>query len=302
MARERPKVITVTGGKGGTGKTVIASNLAALLSSAGLRILLIDLDVENPCAHTLLGASLKVVEKVAIFKPLINEKACTLCGECVSACPVHALAIVPSRKVLFLEALCESCAACLYVCPVGAISRGERIIGWIKEGRARSVDIVTGELKPGSRQYHEVMERTMDHARRVWRRYDIAVMDLPPGAGRGVYAALKLSDLALMVTEPTRLGLADLERLHNLAGKTGVKELVVLNKYGLPGGTAVSIEEFVSRERLKLVRVRYDPELARAYARGKLVVESPQSPSAQDIVKLMNVVADVLGLDAVKYM
>ena len=105
MPSGKPKVVAVTGGKGGTGKTVIASNLAAVLSSAGLRVLLVDLDVENPCAHTLLGANLEVVERIAVFRPLIDEEACTLCGECVSACPVHALAIIPGRKVLFLEAV-----------------------------------------------------------------------------------------------------------------------------------------------------------------------------------------------------
>ncbi|RLF03370.1 MAG: hypothetical protein DRK00_08870, partial [Thermoprotei archaeon] len=197
---------------------------------------------------------------------------------------------------------CESCAACLYVCPAGAIRRGERVVGWVKEGRARGVDLVAGELKPGSRQYHEVMERTMDHTRRVWRRYDVAVMDLPPGAGKGVRTALKLSNLALMVAEPTRLGLADLERLHSLARRTGTRELIVLNKYGLPGGVAADVEEFAHRERLKLMRVRYDPELARAYVRGELVVEKPESPSARDIIELADAVADTLGLGAVKYM
>ncbi|ABL78397.1 nucleotide-binding protein [Thermofilum pendens] len=289
------KVVAVTGGKGGTGKTVVAASLARLLSDAGARTLLVDLDVENPCSYTLLGAELGSAEEVALFSPVIVEEKCTLCGACASACPAHALVLIPGKRLLFLEPLCESCATCLYACPAGAVARGRKVVGWVKKGRAGGVDLVVGELKPGSRQHHEVMERTLDYASSTWNGYDVAVLDLPPGSGKGIRSALKRADLALLVAEPTRLSLADTRRVHSLAREAGVREVLVLNKYGLPGGVDSEIEAFAASEGLALVKVRYDSALAEAYARGELVVGS-KAPSAADLAELAKTVAQLLGL------
>lgn len=277
-------VIVVTGGKGGTGKTVIAVNLAASLVKAGYRVLIVDIDVENPCTYTLLSAELEVVKEVKAFKPVIDETKCLLCGACVEKCPAHALVLVPGSKVMFFRTLCEGCAACLYSCPSGAVGRGEEVVGWVKAGKAGGTSLVVGELKPGDRRYHEVMEETLEYARRVWSSYDVVVVDTPPGAGKGVASALRLADLIIMVTEPTRLGLADLSRLHKLAREVGRREIVVVNKYDLPGGVVDEVEKFAEREGLMLAKIRYDPLLVRSYVEGKLVVEEhPGSPSARDI-------------------
>ena len=52
---ERARVICVASGKGGTGKSILASNLATLRAQQGERVLLIDFDAGLANAHLLLG-------------------------------------------------------------------------------------------------------------------------------------------------------------------------------------------------------------------------------------------------------
>ncbi len=278
-------VITVTGGKGGTGKTVIAINLAFALSNlTGQRILLIDLDVENPCTYTLLGVKPKTVEEIRVFKPSINADLCDNCGKCVESCPAHALFLIPNRGLMLIETLCEGCAMCMYVCPRGAINRDHTIVGWIKEAKSKDIDLVLGELKPGSRKHHEVMEATLTHARKFWKRYKIVVIDTPPGTGKGIYMALEAADLVVAVTEPTSLGLLDFKRLHSLIKSIGKPEVVVVNKYGLPGGIYESMQQFLEEEGLKWFKLHYDRQMLSAYIKGAPVLHCyPNAQSSLDV-------------------
>jgi len=289
------KVIVVTGGKGGTGKTVLAVNLAvALAKLTGGKVLLVDVDVDNPCTYTLLRPELKTVREVKSFRPLIDESKCSLCGLCVEHCMPHALVLIPGHKLLYLETLCEGCAACLHVCPKGAITRGESLVGWVKAWDGGWISLIVGELKPGDRRYHEVMEETLEYAAEAWSRgeYSYVIIDTPPGTGKGILFAIKAADIVVAVTEPTRLGLNDLVKLHGLLDKLGKREIVVLNKYGLPGGVDREIEAFALNKGLAVAKVRYDAVLLKAYVNGLPVVESyPKSPAAVDILKLAKLLA-----------
>ena len=281
-------VYTVTGGKGGTGKTVVAVNLAVAMAYVTReRVLLVDLDVDNPCTYTLLRVEPTVVREVRSFKPLVDEEACTECGRCVEYCPTHALVLIPGSGLMFVETLCEGCAACMHVCPERAISRGGRTTGWVKEAEADGVHLVLGELRPGDRKYHDVMEETLEHAKQLWSLYDIVVVDTPPGTGKGIRMALEASDIVVAVTEPTRLGLLDLKRLDRLVTMVGRKEVVVVNKYGLPGGVHGELEAYLEERGVRWFRVRYDVRLMEAYMSGKPVVSyDPEAPSSRDIKAL----------------
>ena len=292
-------VLTVTGGKGGTGKTVVAVNLALALSSlTGERVLLVDLDADNPCTYTLLNVEPKTVEEVKSFKPVIDKDACVRCGTCVKHCPTHALFLIPNAGLSFIETLCEGCAMCMYVCPKEAISRGHCLTGWVKEADAGDLHLVLGELRPGDRKYHDVMEAALNYAKRIWGNYRIVVIDTPPGTGKGILMALNSSDIIVAVTEPTSLGLLDLKRLNRLVTPLGKPEIVVVNKYGLPGGAHNKLERYLQECGLRWAKVRYDKRLMSAYIRGKPVIRyDPDAPSALDIQALAEMLAKEMGLN-----
>jgi len=287
-------IIAVSGGKGGTGKTTIAVNISLILSRVrGHKTLLVDLDVDNPCTYTLLGVSLREVVHVKSFKPEIDELKCTLCGECTRYCPTHALVLI-ADKLLLLNSLCEGCAACLYVCPTSAIKEGRKVIGWIKEAGKGVLDVIVGEAKPGERKTDDVMEKTLKYALKKLQPYDYVIIDTPPGTSRGIYEALKASDIIVLVTEPTRLGLTDLKRLYSLTRGIGRPIIVAVNKYGLKGGSYRELEDFLSREDLPSVFIPYDNSLLRSYIRGECVIEQqPQAPSAQSLLQLADKINEI---------
>jgi len=291
-------ILTVTGGKGGTGKTVVAVNLALALSSlTGERVLLVDLDADNPCTYTLLNVEPKTVEEVKSFKPVIDKDTCVRCGTCVKHCPTHALFLIPNAGLSFIETLCEGCAMCMYVCPKEAISRGHRLTGWVKEADAGDLHLVLGELRPGDRKYHDVMEAALNYAKRIWEGYRVVVIDTPPGTGKGILMALNSSDIIVAVTEPTSLGLLDLKRLNRLVTPLGKPEIVVVNKYGLPGGAHNKLERYLQGCGLRWAKIRYDKRLMSAYIRGKPVIRyDPDAPSALDIQALAEMLAKEMGL------
>ncbi len=289
-------IITVCGGKGGTGKSTIAVNIAVLLSSLSSKkkVLLVDLDVDNPCTYTLLDMTLRESSEIASFKPEISSNKCTLCGECVNYCPTHALVLLPN-KLLYISTLCEGCAACLYVCPYRAISEGSKVIGWIKEAKGKKLDLIVGEVRPGERKSEEVMERTLKYALMKVADYEYVILDAPPGTGRGIYEALKIADIVLLVTEPTKLGLHDLKRMYQLVNRLDKPRLLVINKYGLKGGIYDELEDFINQNEIPSIKIPYDRYLLNAYIQGNVLIEVyPDAPSTKALIKLTEKIKEII--------
>ncbi|MBN2720616.1 MAG: 4Fe-4S binding protein, partial [Proteobacteria bacterium] len=139
--------IAISSGKGGTGKTFIATNLATLAAQTGERVTLLDCDVEEPNSHLFLKPENETSEPVTVASPLqIDPQKCTACGKCVSACRYNALALIKG-KVLFFDELCHACGVCSLVCPEGAFIEGEREIGELRHGRCGEIDLHYGLLK-----------------------------------------------------------------------------------------------------------------------------------------------------------
>jgi len=288
------KIIAVGGGKGGTGKTVLAVNLAYDLATGGRRVLLVDLDVDNPCTYTFLDAELRACMEVYTYKPRVLEEKCTLCGECIKYCPVHSLVLIPGKKLLFLPSLCEGCLNCMIVCPKKAILEDKAVIGWVKQGTTGSIDLIVGEAKPGERKTDEVISETLRYALEKADSYDLVVLDVPPGTGKGVYEALKHADLIVAVTEPTRLGLNDLRKFYKLLGMMNKKSIVVINKYGLKGGVYGELEALIEKFKVRVFKIPYDKHLVEAYISGKIVLEVfPESPSAKAIREIVSELATI---------
>ena len=289
-------VIAVTGGKGGTGKTSIAVNLAVSLSNKGYRILLVDADVDSPTTAIVLGVRPKPIQEVQIFVPRIVEAKCNKCGKCAEVCRAHALIQIRDKYPMFFEELCSGCEACLLACPLEAIEDGKKIIGHVYNALDDSVSFIGGELKPNEARSAQVVTATKDLAfkQATQESYDIMIVDTPPGTHCNVVQSLRGADLALAVTEPTPLGIYDLDLILKLASTLGILTRVVINKADLPGQDKEGVLEIAKRYGTEAIsEVPVDGKLFQSYVAGKpLVISYPDSPAAAAITKLAESVFD----------
>lgn len=266
--------VLAAGGKGGTGKTFVAANLAYLAATRGVATLLVDADVGNPNAWVTLGAPEPVrVAAVHSFRPRILGDRCDLCGECVRACPAHALALIPGKGVALLESLCEGCALCLHACPRGAVGERRVEAGWISETSRGPLAVLVGELRPGERREEPVVEELLRRLDEAERGRELVVIDGPPGCGRLVRRLARRSHLHLCVAEPTPLSLNDLRRLVRILSPE--RMVGVLNKAGAAPGVEGEVRALFRELGVPWVEVPFSPEAARLYAGSVPVAEAP---------------------------
>ncbi|MHA1237854.1 MAG: nucleotide-binding protein [Candidatus Odinarchaeia archaeon] len=262
------KVIGVTGGKGGTGKTVTAINIAAYAALDNKKVLLVDCDVDSPNVHLLLGGSLTCSEKVFSFYPIFLENKCIKCGKCSEVCREHAILQPPGKIPLLFPELCNGCKACLLVCPVDAIAEGKKEVGETLEGSNYGIDFVTGRLKVGETKSTLVVSEAKKRASRKNSKnpYDLIIIDTAPGAHCDVVNALFGVNLAIAVTEPTPFGLSDLQRILKLIEGIGIDVHIVLNRSDLGG---IDTVKRVFKDVPKFYQeIPYDDAVLESYVRG----------------------------------
>ncbi|HIE17087.1 MAG TPA: (4Fe-4S)-binding protein [Dehalococcoidia bacterium] len=258
-------IISVASGKGGTGKTLVATSLALSLKERG-RVQLLDCDVEEPNAHILLKPAFVGSEAVFIPVPKIDESKCTYCGECARICAYHAIAVVP-RHVLTFPELCHGCGACSYLCPEKAILEEGRQTGIVEWGHSDGVEFVHGKLSVGEAMPSPVIRKVKEHA----NGGGIVIIDVPPGTSCPVVEAVRGSDFCLLVTEPTPFGLNDLVLAVGTVRELGIPCGVVLNRAGVGDN---KVERYCHDENLTiLLTIPLDVEIARLYSRGVTLVE-----------------------------
>ena len=196
-------IISIASGKGGTGKTTVATNLAV---SIGSDVQLLDCDVEEPNAHLFIDPVIEQSKKVYTPVPKIDEEKCNFCKKCAEICRFKAIAVIKEIVLTFPE-LCHSCGGCVEVCPENAITETGRELGVIETGHRNSLAFVHGRLRVG-----EAMSPPLIREVRSQTRSDqLTIIDAPPGTSCPVIAAMKGTDFVLMVTEPTPFGLHDLK-------------------------------------------------------------------------------------------
>ncbi|MBN1389835.1 MAG: ATP-binding protein [Candidatus Thermoplasmatota archaeon] len=264
--------ITVASGKGGTGKTTIATNLA--LSIDGAR--LIDCDVEGPNSHLFFPGPMEKLKDVSIPAPDFDLEKCTYCGKCSDFCQYNAISVI-GEKLLFFEELCHGCGGCKIICPFDAISERGHHIGIIENNNDRS--LFHGRLDIGEPFGVPIIRELKGLA----KNEGVTIFDSPPGTACPAVEAMRDSDFCILVTEPTPFGLYDLKLTVDVVRGIGVPFGVVVNRDGIGDDR---VERYCIEEEIPLLaKIPNDMEIAKAYSRGVPIVEA--LPSYRDLFRAM---------------
>ena len=256
-------IISIASGKGGTGKTTVATNLALSLGE-GVRLL--DCDVEEPNCHLFLHPDLDRNETVTTFIPVVRQEMCTGCKKCVEICRFRALTVVAGKLLIFPE-LCHSCGGCLEVCPEHAIVEGSRDLGVMESGTVGPLGFVQGRLRVGEAMSPPLIRKVRDNRNGA----KTVIIDAPPGTSCPVIAAMKGSDFVLLVTEPTPFGLHDLGLAVEAVKVLGIPCGLVINRADMGDD---GVLQYAKREGIPvLLEIPFDRRIAEAYSRGTPIVE-----------------------------
>ena len=256
-------VISVASGKGGTGKTTVATNLAR---SIGSNVQLLDCDVEEPNAHLFINPSLEETETVFMPVPEVHEEKCTYCGKCGEICQFKAIAVV-NENVLVFEELCHSCGGCWEVCPEGAITQSGRELGVIQKGNSKGIEFIHGRLRVGEAMSPPLIKKVRSNQ----NPEKLTIIDAPPGTSCPVIASIKDADFVLLVTEPTPFGLYDLKLAVGAAQMMNIPLGLVINRSDLGDD---NVREYAHQKSLPiLMEIPFDRQIAEAYSRGEMLVD-----------------------------
>ncbi|MCD6254869.1 MAG: ATP-binding protein [Deltaproteobacteria bacterium] len=256
-------IISVASGKGGTGKTTIATNLAV---SLGKGIKFLDCDVEEPNAHLFLRPNIDYSEIVTVPVPEIDLEKCDFCGKCAEFCQFNAISVM-GKNILTFPELCHGCGGCSLICPKEAISERPREIGILEHGFSGEIEFVHGRLKIREAMAVPLIERVKKHI----DAEKTVIIDAPPGTSCPVIATIKNSDFVILVTEPTPFGLHDLRLAVGVARVLRLPMGIVINRADL-GDKGVF--EYCEKEGIPiLITIPFEREIAESYARGKLLAK-----------------------------
>jgi MinD superfamily P-loop ATPase len=255
--------ICIASGKGGTGKTTVATNLARI---APLQVTYVDCDVEEPNGHIFLAPDIRERIAVTVPSPEVDDRLCDFCGKCGEVCRFNAIAVLPSRVMVFSE-LCHGCGGCSIACPTGAIHEEQREIGVVALGRSGSVEFIAGTLNVG-----EAMAPPLIRAvKKMIPEDGMTIIDASPGTSCSVITAVQDCDYCLLVTEPTPFGLNDLKLAVEMVRKISIPFGVVINRYGIGNG---DMEEYCLSEGIRVLsRIPDDRRAAETYSRGDMMVD-----------------------------
>jgi MinD superfamily P-loop ATPase len=259
-------ILSIASGKGGTGKTTIAVNLALSFEN-NQPVQFLDCDVEEPNAHFFLKPQFLSNQEVSIPIPEIDKEKCTYCGKCAEVCAYNALAVLKNKVLVFPE-LCHGCGGCSLLCPEKAIrERGQRI-GIIEFGSAGNIQFIHGKLDIGQAMSPPLIREIKKYKNST----RLVIIDAPPGTSCPVTEAVKGSDFSLLVTEPTPFGLNDLKLSAETLREMNIPFGVMINRAGIGDS---GVEDYCQKENIPLLMILpMDRNIAVAYSEGKSIIET----------------------------
>jgi len=259
--------IAISSGKGGTGKTFIATNIAVILSEKGKEVRYLDCDVEEPNGHLFLKPQIDEEEDVTLLSPVgVDEEKCINCGDCAEVCHYNAIAVI-KEKVLIFKELCHVCGACQVVCPTDAVIEEDRKIGVLRHGKSGSIDfhyalLDTAEGGMSPRLVKKVKSQAGE---------GINILDSSPGTACPVVETIKDADLCILVTDPTPFGINDLKLAVDMSREVGLEPVVVVNRAEYRND---DLKEYLRSENLEVMgEIPDDRKVAEIYSRGDMAVE-----------------------------
>jgi MinD superfamily P-loop ATPase len=259
--------IAIASGKGGTGKTTIATNLARFLVVSGPNVRYLDCDVEEPNGHLFLKPTIVHTESVVIPVPFINESLCDACGECVRFCQYKALVRLGKTVMVFPE-LCHGCGGCTLICPKKAIRETGNEIGTVETGTSGNIAFVHGRLNIGEAMSPPLIRNVLTHA----SADSINIIDAPPGTSCPVIASVRDADFVVLVTEPTPFGLNDLGLALAMVRKLGLPFAVVVNRADPSNNDAHGFCK--KRKASIIIEIPDDRRIAEVYSSGGMVCDA----------------------------
>jgi len=258
--------IAITGGKGGTGKSTVATSLAVELAKKN-KVLLVDADVDCPNDHIILGINRKKIKDVMQLIPKWDFDKCIKCGKCSQVCKTNSIVQIKGKYPIFIPEQCSGCRACIISCPVKAISESKKEIGKIYFGSKYGIDLVSAELKLNEPISEFVVDAAKEYVDKIKKKYDYILFDTSVGTHCDVISALNGCELAIAVTEPTPLGAHDLELILKLLKILNVPGKIVLNRSDI--GDEKIIQNLAKRYNVEIIaKIPYKKEFLEKYSKG----------------------------------
>ncbi len=260
------EIIAITGGKGGTGKSTVATALSYELSKKNF-VLLVDADVDCPNDHLLLNIQRKELKTVYQRIPKIDSDKCILCGKCGQVCKPHALITLKDKKPIFIQEQCNGCGACEIVCSEKAITWQNKEIGKLYKGSRDNLKLLSGDLKTNQPVSEFIVNHLNEEIEKIKENYDYIIIDTAAGTHCPVIASFELANKVIAVTEPTPLGVHDLDIILKLLKKINKKVSVIVNRFDI--GDIQKVNDLIIKYDTKIVfEIPFSKEIVDSYSKG----------------------------------